>query len=305
MRPSGDYVLVTAARNEAASIGGTIEAVLRQTAPPRQWVIVSDGSDDGTDGVVAGYAHETAWIDFVRRQGGGERGVASKVAAVRLGAERIAAPHDFWGNLDADVTFGPTYFETLLARFAENPALGLAGGLVHELVGGRFRAQRMSEGSVAGAVQLFRRECREQVGGYRPIAFGGEDAAAEITARSLGWQVATFRDLVVNHHRPVGRGTGRVLRARIRQGRMDYVLGYHPLFELVRCCARLVEPPWLIGGLLRLAGYGWSAVRRDARALPPGTVAFLRAEQVGRIRGRRRPFPAAREVEHVRDLRRV
>ena len=38
------YVVITAARNEAAFIGSTIEAIIVQTITPVKWIIVSDGS---------------------------------------------------------------------------------------------------------------------------------------------------------------------------------------------------------------------------------------------------------------------
>ena len=51
-----NYVLITPARNEAAFIEQTIESVVAQTARPAKWVIVSDGSTDGTDEIVGRYA---------------------------------------------------------------------------------------------------------------------------------------------------------------------------------------------------------------------------------------------------------
>ena len=52
------YVLVTPARDEAAYIEETIKSVVAQTILPLRWVIVSDGSTDGTDEVVRKFAAE-------------------------------------------------------------------------------------------------------------------------------------------------------------------------------------------------------------------------------------------------------
>ena len=46
------YVLVTAAYNEEAHIADTLRSVANQSALPRRWVIVSDGSTDTTDEIV-------------------------------------------------------------------------------------------------------------------------------------------------------------------------------------------------------------------------------------------------------------
>jgi biofilm PGA synthesis N-glycosyltransferase PgaC len=46
------YALITPARNEARFIRQTIDSVAAQTIRPIKWVIVSDGSTDGTDDIV-------------------------------------------------------------------------------------------------------------------------------------------------------------------------------------------------------------------------------------------------------------
>ena len=48
--------LVTPARNEAIFIEATIQAVVAQTVQPARWIIVSDGSTDGTDEIVESFA---------------------------------------------------------------------------------------------------------------------------------------------------------------------------------------------------------------------------------------------------------
>ena len=52
------YVIVTPARNEAQFIELTLKSVLEQTILPLKWVIVSDGSTDGTDEIVKKYASD-------------------------------------------------------------------------------------------------------------------------------------------------------------------------------------------------------------------------------------------------------
>jgi len=59
------YVLITPARNEAYLIENTIRSVISQTVLPARWVIVSDGSTDGTDEIVRRYSIEYSWIELV------------------------------------------------------------------------------------------------------------------------------------------------------------------------------------------------------------------------------------------------
>ena len=62
-----DYVLLTAARNEAAYIEGTILSVVAQRRKPLKWVIISDGSTDKTDQIIRNYEKQHDFIVFARR----------------------------------------------------------------------------------------------------------------------------------------------------------------------------------------------------------------------------------------------
>ena len=59
-----EYVIVTPARNEAQFIESTLQSVIAQTVRPLRWVIVSDGSTDATDEIVARYSKEHPWIEL-------------------------------------------------------------------------------------------------------------------------------------------------------------------------------------------------------------------------------------------------
>src|SRR5262249_37556087 len=154
------------------------------------------------------------------------------------------AEFDFIGFLDADISLNPGYYEKLLAKFKANPKLGIGGGQILEADNGGFRSRfRNASGEVAGAIQFFRRECYEGIGGLIPFRWGGHDAVADTMARRNGWDVWTFADMHAYHHRPTGTAGSTVWRARFREGMEDYFLGYHPLYELGKCLRRLAEPP--------------------------------------------------------------
>jgi glycosyltransferase involved in cell wall biosynthesis len=280
------YMLVTAAHNEEAFIEKTIKAVMSQTLLPKRWVIVSDGSIDETDKIVGGYADRYPLIELVRIGKDHARSFASKVYALNAGLERLNdSDCEFIGNLDADVSFDESYFANLVGEFERDPGLGLAGGFIYEKRHGGFSARaNNSIRSVAGAVQLFRRECYESVGGILPLKYGGEDWCAEVMARMKGWRVRAIPELKVFHHKPTGAGAG-VLRYWYHQGFMDYSLGSHPLFAIVKCLRRLRAKPYVAGTLARLTGFVWAYYRKEERPVPREFVEYLRREQKGRLFG--------------------
>lgn len=282
---AGAYVLMTAARNEEATIDRTIKAVVDQTVRPRRWVIVSDGSTDQTDGIVANYASRHSFIRFLRRSGDRNRNFGSKVNAIKDGitGDLSHVEHEFVGILDADITFSRDYYEKLLMRFRDNPLLGIGGGKIWDVVKGEAINTRGTLNSVGSAVQMFRRTCYEEIGGYLPLEVGGEDAAAEVMARMHGWQVRSFEDLPVLHHRRTGTATKSIWHARFERGIEDYLLGAHPLFFLAKCGGRIAEGPYLIGSLLMGLGYLWSAICRTRRQVPQEFIDYLRKEQKERL----------------------
>jgi poly-beta-1,6-N-acetyl-D-glucosamine synthase len=281
---SWGYVLLTAGYNEEANIGKTIESVLCQKVRPARWVIVSDGSVDRTDEIVEGYATDHDFIRFLRITRPPGRSFGSKVLALHAGRKLLEdLSFDFIGNLDADVSVGPSYFEDLISRFEASPRLGIAGGFVCEETAGDFQSRRSNRVySVAHAAQLVRRACYEDFGGYAVLEYGGEDWHAQTLARMKGWEAQAFPELRIFHYRHTGEG-GNLIRHKFRQGRMDHSLGSDPLFEILKCLQRLPEKPFLIGGIARLIGFFWSTIQREKRPVSNEFIAFLRKEQKDKI----------------------
>src|ERR1700681_259805 len=109
--PTLRYVLITPARNESAFIEKTIQSVVAQTVLPVKWVIVSDGSTDGTDEIVSKYAADHHWIELIRMPERTERHFAGKVHAFNAGRARVSdLAYAVIGNLDADVSFEAEHF---------------------------------------------------------------------------------------------------------------------------------------------------------------------------------------------------
>jgi len=279
------YALITPAHNEEEYIEKTIKSVISQTVLPNKWVIVSDGSTDHTDDIVAKYAAKHGFIQLVRIDRDATRNFGSAIRAINTGYEQLkGVEYDLVGNLDADVVLKPDYYQAILAKFQVNPKLGLAGGLVCDCHWNKACPIFIAADSVGGPIQMFRRECYEQIGGHTCIGMGGYDTVAEIKARMYGWQVRTFPDVKVLHLRRTGTATGSILSARFRQGKMERRIGYHPLFEIAKCLSRIRERPYLLGSLFRLSGYCWSFLRKEQPVLPGDVVSYLRAEQLAKLK---------------------
>lgn len=283
--PYPKFVVITPARNEAQFIGATITSMVRQTARPMKWVIVSDGSTDGTDEIVEKYALLHPWISLVRMPERRDRHFAGKIVAFNAGYATVQQlPYEMIASMDADISFDEGYFLFLLEKLNEDPQRGLVGTPFSEGSGRTYDYRFVNIEHVSGACQLFRRQCFEDIGGYVPIKAGGVDHVAVVTARMKGWKTRTFTDKVCIHHRPMGSATARHLKIRFRFGVRDYVFGNHPLWEASRVLYQFSKRPFMLGGLVLLSGYIWAFLRRLDRPVSPEFVAFQRREQMRRLK---------------------
>lgn len=278
------YVLITPARNEASFLEETIRSVISQTIPPSQWIIANDNSTDDTEKIVLRYSREYHFIKLVRVRNSETRNFSAKVYAFNTGLEALdELRYAYIGNLDADVTFAPDYFDRILHEFEADPHLGLAGGVILESIKGVYQPRYTMNQNVAGAVQLFRRECFESIGGYIPMRFGGVDSVAQYMACMKGWRAETFPTIPVFHLRPTGTAGRSRLSARFRAGREDYSYGSHPVFEFAKFIYRLPEHPVFAGSFMRLSGYVMEFLKREPRTLPDPVIRYIRQTQMEKL----------------------
>lgn len=281
------YVVITPARNEGKYIELTVKSVVAQTVRPLKWVIVSDGSTDETDDIVSHYASEHPWIELLRMPERRERHFAGKVHAFNAGLARMAGlSFDVLVNLDGDISFEEDYFFFLLQRLAEDHGLGLVSGRLVDAGSNQDCYDYRYTGTehVSGACQVFRQDCFEAIGGYRPIKAGGIDLVAVLSARAKGWRTRTFAEKAYLHHRPMGAAHAEGLRERLHTGYKDYLLGSHPLWELFRSIYQMTKRPFVVGGICIFLGYCWMFLRRAKRTIPQDLVGFRRKEQIRRLK---------------------
>ncbi len=205
--------------------------------------------------------------------------------AFNAGFERVRPlAFDVIGNLDADISVEPEYFQFLLSKFAELSQLGVAGTAMREASYDAIKDSFYHESDVFGGCQLFRRKCFEEVGGYTPIKWGGIDWIAVRTARLKGWQTKSFCDKLFYHHRPMGETESTTWKARFDYGRKEYLLGNHPFWQIFRVSYQMLKRPYLIGGLVLLLGYVYSFASRMKRPVDAELLKFHRKEQLSRLK---------------------
>ena len=276
--------VVTPAYDERDHIDALIDTMVAQTLRPVRWVIVDDGSTDGTEARARSGTASLVWVEVCGSSAKRGRSFASKADAVNRGAQRLASlDFDLLACVDADVSLPPNYLAEVADRFSSDPTLGVAGGTYQQPVGHRIAVDRPPAHHVPGPAQVFRREVFEQIGGYWPLRHGGIDTAANVAARMQGWTTRSWPDLRYDHRRRMGTGGRGPVAAEYHKGLQDHDLGVLPVWAALRSAQRLAMRPYLVGGLARLAGFVVAGVRHRPRSVRPSFVDHVRAEQRRRL----------------------
>lgn len=279
------YVLVTPARNEEAFIEKTIVSVVNSRVLPLKWVIVDDASTDKTPEIIQRYIADHPWIEMVQMPPRRDRSFAAKVHSFNAGFERVKElPYEVIGNLDSDVSFDSEFLGFLIQKFEEDPSLGVAGTVFKEDGYSSDKDSFEGQTHVSGQVQLFRRKCFEEIGGYIPHRAGGIDWMAVTSARMKGWKTRSFRETFFFHHRHLGTAGRGVHAAIFSYGEKDYYLGNHPIWEFFRVAYQMTKRPYLTAGAALGLGYCWAFVTRTPRPVSPELMAFHRREEMTKLK---------------------
>lgn len=287
------YAVVTPVRDEEENLARLASCLLAQTLLPARWIIVDNGSSDGTGGLAHRLAQAHAWVTTASARGEA-RAVpgAPIVRAFHAGLAQLQEEVDVVVKVDADVSVDAAHFETLLAAFDADPSLGIAGGHCYELEGEEWLPTQSNGTHVRGAVRAYRRACLDEL---LPLAERtGWDTIDEYQAAVRGWTTARVDGLRFKHHRAVGARDGGRSRRWQAKGSAAHYVGYRPLYLVLRALYNSRSDP---AALAMIWGYTAAAARReprhpdrDARALVRQNQTIARA--LARGRAVRAPAPA-------------
>jgi len=112
-----DVTAIVPTFNRARFLGECLDALIGQTAPPRQIIVVDDGSTDDTARVVAGFGDR---VDYLRKENGGKSSALNLALAQATGAA-------IWIFDDDDIA-DPDALRRLSGALAADPGAGFAFG---------------------------------------------------------------------------------------------------------------------------------------------------------------------------------
>ncbi len=282
--PLPTYAVVTPVRDEAEHFSRTAASLVAQTHRPQQWVVVDDGSTDGTREIADTLAAEHEWITVVPSGQAHERARGAPIVrAFERGRSELRDRPDITVKLDGDLFLPAHYFEWVAATFARSPRAGIVGGVAYIPDGHRWRPDGAATHHVNGVAKAYSTDCLDDIGGLRPSM--GWDGIDEYSARARGWRVHVLTELPLLHYRL--RGSKQPFwRSRWEEGRGNYFMGYTPSFLTVRALYRMaVERPPVLGGLVLGAAYFSARLAGAPQVDDRAAVTVLQQEQRARLRG--------------------
>ena len=284
------YIVVTPAKDEVRHIERTLQSVIAQTHRPLMWIVVDDGSSDGTSEIVAKYADAHSFIRHLRAERITSRATGTaEVRAFHRGFELVR--NEDYGcivKLDADLSFDPDYFARLLAHFHEDPKLGIASGVYLENRSGEeWKEIEMPSYHAAGASKVIRKQCFEEIGCF--IEQRGWDTVDEIRAIARGWHTGHFREERMKHWKPEGTGMG-LLQTSYMHGEIYYRTRGDILFFAMKAVRRVADKPLLVGSISMVWGYLHAFLKRREPLVTPAEGKHYRKLLTYRLRKLARRF---------------
>jgi poly-beta-1,6-N-acetyl-D-glucosamine synthase len=259
------YIIITPVRDEIDTINLVIKSVTEQTIKPVQWLIIDDGSTDGTREVLSEYAQRFDWIRVILRPFRSERIVGENVVHILNegleAAKRIS--WDFWAKLDADVSIQADHYEKLFDAFEREPKLGIASGISYlPDSNGKYRLDWTAPHQPLGMSRIYRRECWVDIKAFAPRRHW--DVIDIYSAQYHGWVTKSFPSIPVTNYRIIDAAQKNPVARRYDAGFNYYTMGYHPIYLLARSIRVMWdEKPYIMSGISMFIGYLIALITRQ------------------------------------------
>ena len=82
--------------------------------------------------------------------------------------------------------------------------------------------------------------------------------------------------------KPTGAADG-AWKNWFKNGRANYITGYHPLFMFAKCLKRIFERPYVMASAALAVGYAGGYLKGIQRVDDPELVRYVRQQQLNRL----------------------
>jgi len=266
---SKNYILITPCKNEAKNLPNLIKSISSQSITPIVWLIINDASTDGTYEILKMAAKYHDWIIDIQLNEKSERDRGMHLASItKMGFDTAITyctehgfDYEYLGNIDADLTVEPDFFENLITELENNPELGIASGGTDYTIGSKIVRAKISFDEPSGGDMLIRKKCFEDCEGVK-VSYA-YDSVLKAKAKLKGWKTMRFEDNIATEIRDVSSAEG-YWKGYLHKGKVAYYLNYNPIHVIGKSVLFFSIKPHYTG-LAFLLSYFINMVKRKER----------------------------------------
>jgi glycosyltransferase involved in cell wall biosynthesis len=260
------------------TIEKTILSVSKQTTTPIEWIIINDGSEDQTVGIIEKYSKLHTWIKVIHVADPKITEISARIAFLfNYGVSQLTTDnYSFIMKLDADVILCSSFCDDIINYFLHDKYLGIASGLVE------YRGKREINTDVSmtrGAAKFYRKKCWEEIGGV--YLSRGWDTMDNYAAQYYGWKTRSF-DIYFEHCKEEGKRSG-LFKKHYWTGLYNGRIPYHPLYFILKLAKHSFKKPIIIGSIIQLYAYLMAAHLKKERPFPKEISNYVRKMQLEKI----------------------
>lgn len=274
--------IITPIKDEADNLPRLIDSVAGQSLRPERWVVVDDGSTDGSSSIIAEAASNYPWIRHEQRTDAGEYDIGVNYA--RVLARGFAALTDEYGDeldyymvLDGDMELSETYLETVASYLDASDDVVIACGPVYTRGDDGLEFEERRDKHPFGGATLYDGDFYRAIGG--PPLTPCVDSVTKAKAHMRGYRprYATELDARAVQARPPHENGDPLANARTL-GRNNYAIGYPPAAALAKG-ARLAVKSTPSRGAWYLRGYFSAWTSGEPRTADDAVVRYYYREK--------------------------
>lgn len=263
-----NYILVSACKNEAENLPSMILSVSSQKIKPLVWLIVDDGSTDGSSAIIESASKKFDWIIYIKMPEG-KRDLGFHYSTIlKTGFDTAIdychinnLEYSYLGNVDCDLTFNDDFFSNIIEEFNTDNELGVAsGGTLYTINNKKVRA-KIRKDEPSGGHMLIRKECYDDISGVK-VSYSA-DTVIKAKARMKGWNTRRFEENTAIEIRDVSSSEG-YWKGYVFNGKSNYFLNFNFIHVLFKSALLTLRRPYFIG-MAYFYGYLSSLVNHDQK----------------------------------------
>ena len=270
--PDSNFFVVTPAHNEIRYIRGLVHAIANQSKKPIVWLIIDDGSTDGTGELVEKALKDFPALDvllvFLKNPNPSiERRFRPINLGISLGlaeCSKLKISPKYIAIVDADTIPAPNYFEAVCQAMETNERIGIGSGVMFDVgtEGSRPFVDPRGTFILAGAAVTYRLSFLDDIGGHPQSA--APDTVAFYRGKNRGWLGSVTPKTRFFHLRTV-----HSWKRRLYDGGRFYKFG-SPLLGAVFASAYFtLSGPKRLAGPAYLIGYSVARLRKMPKLEEP------------------------------------